>query len=94
MNYIQATNYMKGHAGIVVTGANVDSNLTIFSVGRGNAVNQGLFRSDVTYDGFADLASRSGHRDRKRPRPAGSRSGGHRLVLPHLRLGVFTRFRR
>ena len=56
VSYNQATTYMKGHAGIVLAGANVGTNLTVFSVGRANAVNQALFRSDVTYDGFADLA--------------------------------------
>ncbi len=54
--YVQNTSYMKGHAGIVLTGANVNTNLTVFSVGRANAVNQALFRSDVTYDGVADIA--------------------------------------
>jgi hypothetical protein len=48
--------YMKGHAGLVVTGANETTNLSVFSVGRANAVNQALFRDDVTYDGFADIA--------------------------------------
>jgi len=57
VNYTQPTvAYMKGHAGIVVTGANETSNLSIFSVGRGNAVNQALFRNEVTYDGVADIA--------------------------------------
>ncbi len=56
MSYSQATTYMKGHAGIVVTGADETSNLSVFSVGRANAVNQALFRSDVTYDGHADIS--------------------------------------
>jgi hypothetical protein len=56
VNYNQATNYMKGHAGIVVTGANETTNLSVFSVGRANAVNQALFKDTVTYDGVADLA--------------------------------------
>jgi hypothetical protein len=56
-NYNQPTvAYMKGHLGLVITGANETTNVSVFSVGRGNAVNQALFRSDVTYDGFADLA--------------------------------------
>ena len=54
--YNQATTYMKGHAGIVLTSATANTNLTVFSVGRANAANQGLFRSDVTYDGLADIA--------------------------------------
>jgi hypothetical protein len=48
--------YMKGTAGIVVAGANETTNLSVFSVGRANAVNQALFRDDVVYDGFADIA--------------------------------------
>ncbi len=55
-NYNQAVSYMKGHAGIVLTGATADTHLSIFSVGRANAANQNLFRSDVTYDGFASVA--------------------------------------
>ena len=54
--YNQATTYLKGHAGIVLAGANGGTNLSVFSVGRANAANQALFRSEVTYDGFADLA--------------------------------------
>src|SRR5205085_9773984 len=52
-NYNQpGTLYMKGHASIVITGANESTNLGIFSVGRATAVNQALFRDDVTYDGM------------------------------------------
>jgi hypothetical protein len=54
--YNQPVNYMKGHAGIVITGADETTNVSVFSVGRGNAVNQALFRDDVTYDGVADIA--------------------------------------
>jgi hypothetical protein len=56
VNYNQAVSYMKGHAGIVLSGATADTNLSIFSVGRANAANQALFRSDVAYDGFASLS--------------------------------------
>jgi hypothetical protein len=55
-NYNQAINYMKGHAGIVITGADETTNVSVFSVGKGTAVNQGLFKSDVNYNGFADIA--------------------------------------
>lgn len=55
-NYNQPINYMKGHAGIVITGANETTNVSVFSVGRATAVNQALFRNDVTYDGHADIA--------------------------------------
>lgn len=55
--YNQPTvSYMRGHAGIVIVGADETTNVSVFSVGRGNAVNQALFRPDVTYDGFADIA--------------------------------------
>jgi hypothetical protein len=49
--------YMKGNARILVTGADESTNISIFSVGRMTALNQALFRSDVTYDGVADIAS-------------------------------------
>ena len=55
-HYVQpGLNYMKGHASIVVAGANETSHLSVFTVGRANAVDQSLFRDDVTYDGVADL---------------------------------------
>ncbi|ACB73617.1 non-reducing end alpha-L-arabinofuranosidase family hydrolase [Opitutus terrae] len=54
--YNQAIDYVKGHAAIVVTGANETTHLSVFSVGRATAVDQSLFRDDVNYDGFADLA--------------------------------------
>ncbi|MEO5960536.1 MAG: serine hydrolase, partial [Opitutaceae bacterium] len=57
--YNQAIAYMKGHATIVITGADETTNVSVFSVGRATAVNQALFRNDVTYDGVADLASLS-----------------------------------
>lgn len=53
---MQNVQYVKGHAGIVVTGADETSNLTVFSVGKANAVNQTLFKEDEDYDGVADLA--------------------------------------
>jgi hypothetical protein len=56
-NYNQpGVSYMKGHAGIVISGANETTNVSVVSVGRLTAVNQGLFRDDVTYDGVADIA--------------------------------------
>lgn len=54
--YNQEVRYMKGHASIVITGATQDSHLSIFSVGRANAVNQQLFKPGVNYDGWADVA--------------------------------------
>ncbi|ACB77521.1 MBG domain-containing protein [Opitutus terrae] len=57
VNYIQpGVDYVRGHAAIVITGANETSNVCVFSVGSVTAVNQALFRSDVTYDGVADIA--------------------------------------
>jgi outer membrane protein assembly factor BamB len=57
VNYDQPSiSYMKGHAGIVITGADETTNVSVFSVGRITAVNQALFKPDVTYDGMADLA--------------------------------------
>ncbi len=38
MNYNQpAVSYMKGHAGIVITGANETTNVSVFTVGRATA---------------------------------------------------------
>jgi hypothetical protein len=48
--------YMKGHAAIVITGADETTNVSVFSVGSLTAVNQTLFKSDVSYDGIADIA--------------------------------------
>jgi uncharacterized protein (DUF1800 family) len=47
--------YMRGHASIVVTGATDQTNVSVFSVGSANAVNQSLFKTGMTYDGFADI---------------------------------------
>ena len=56
LKYNQTVNYMKGHASILLTGADVTTNLSVFSVGTAVNGNPALYRSDVTYDGFADLA--------------------------------------
>lgn len=53
--YNQGIAYMKGRVGITITGATENTHLTVFSVGRGTAVNQNLFR-DTSYDGMADIA--------------------------------------
>jgi cyclophilin family peptidyl-prolyl cis-trans isomerase len=58
--YNQAgVSYVKGRASIVIAGANESTYVSVFTVGRANAVNQGLFRTDVVYDGVADLNSLS-----------------------------------
>lgn len=53
--YNQAVGYMKGRASIAISGATQATQLSIFSVGRANAVNQSLFRAEP-YDGVADIA--------------------------------------
>lgn len=52
----ESVSYVKGNAQIVVTGANASTYLTVFSVGRGTAVNQALFFDNLVYDGQADVA--------------------------------------
>jgi hypothetical protein len=56
VKYNQTVTYMRGHLGIVITGANETTNVSVFSVGTVTAVNSALFKSDVTYDGMADIA--------------------------------------
>lgn len=56
-NYNQSVSYIKGAAAITIMGADATTKLKIFSVGRSTAVNQAIFRTDVTYDGVADLRS-------------------------------------
>jgi predicted extracellular nuclease len=56
LHYNQSVTYLKGHARVILTGAGVGTNVSVFSVGRANAVNQALFRADVDYDGVADIA--------------------------------------
>jgi hypothetical protein len=48
--------YMRGHASLTIAGCDATTNISVFSVGRCNAVNQSLFPAGVTYDGIADLA--------------------------------------
>ncbi len=55
--YNQPTvSYMKGHAGIVITGATENTHLSVFAVGSLVNPNLALYRTDVTYDGYADIA--------------------------------------
>ncbi len=57
-NYNQpGVSYMRGHASLAIRDANETTNVSIFSVGRANAIDQSIFRGDATYDGWADLAS-------------------------------------
>lgn len=56
VNYHQpGVQYWKGHGRIIVAGANETTHLTVFTVGTLTAVNQALFRSEVRYDGVADI---------------------------------------
>lgn len=48
--------YVTGHAGIVIVGATEQTNVSVFTVGTATAVNQALFKTGVSYDGFADIA--------------------------------------
>lgn len=59
--------YMRGHASITISGSDASTNLSIFSVGRLTAINRGLFRDDIVYDGFADLARVEILRDQNNP---------------------------
>lgn len=52
--YNQGVSYMKGRATIAVSGADQTTELSIFSVGRANSVDQALFRGEA-YDGMADI---------------------------------------
>lgn len=62
VNYLQpGVSYMKGHASIVIADASRETYVSVFSVGRINAVDQSLFRGDVVYDGVADIAGISIH---------------------------------
>lgn len=56
LSYNQNVQYMKGHASVVIQGADASTYVSAFSVGSLTAVNQALFRGDVSYDGHADLA--------------------------------------
>jgi len=52
-----SVSYMRGHASVILTGANASTNLTVFSVGRAiPGSNPALYSDSITYDGFADLA--------------------------------------
>jgi hypothetical protein len=57
VNYNQKIDYVKGLARIVISGANENTHVSVFSVGRATAVDQTLFKSDVEYGGIADIAS-------------------------------------
>jgi len=50
-----SVSYMKGHASIAVTGADVTTNVSVYSVGTITAVDQTLFQPGTTYDGWADI---------------------------------------
>jgi hypothetical protein len=47
--------YVKGHASVRVRDAGPGTFVSVFSVGRGNAVNPTLFPAGMTYDAMADI---------------------------------------
>ncbi len=57
VKYSQSLGYMKGHARIVLAGANETTNLSIFSVGTLINANPALYKDGVTYEGLASIAS-------------------------------------
>jgi hypothetical protein len=75
--------YMRGHASITITVADATTNISVFSVGRCNAVNQALFPAGVTYDGLADIARLTITADPANP-GGFSNFGGIRLGNAHL----------
>lgn len=54
--YEGATRYMKGHAGIVITGANETTNVSVFSVGRATEEVLVRVKDGAELDGTADIA--------------------------------------
>lgn len=57
VKYAQAdVAYMRGHASIVITGADHTTHVAVFTVGKVTALNQALFPAGVNYDGVADLS--------------------------------------
>ncbi len=48
--------YMRGHVSLVISGSDATTNLSVFTVGKTNALNSALFLAGVNYDGIADLA--------------------------------------
>lgn len=55
VKYNQAIKYVKGHATIIIAGADETTNVSVFTVGRVNAVNPDLFPAGMQYDGVADI---------------------------------------
>ena len=54
--YNQEISYVNGRASVKVDGADASTFLSIFTVGKINAINQGLFPEGETYDAIADIA--------------------------------------
>ncbi|HVU25651.1 MAG TPA: acetylxylan esterase [Opitutus sp.] len=58
LNYNQPdVSYAKGHAHLVITGANETTNVSVFAVGRITAINQGLFTNHPAAHTGATIAS-------------------------------------
>ncbi len=83
--------YMRGHARIRISGTNASSNVTIFSVGAGNVVNQSIIKPGEVYDGFADLAELEIVPDSENPNGAvfgGIRAGNANFWAHEGRTGI------
>lgn len=70
--------YMRGHARIQISGSNASSNVSVFSVGPGNAVNQSIIKAGEVYDSIADVAEIEIVADSENPN--GSGFGGIRAA--------------
>lgn len=84
--------YMRGHASIEISGSDSTTNISIFSVGRKNAVMPPLFRDDVTYDGVADVALLTIKADPANPNGSifgGIRAGNARFWATEGRTGIY-----
>jgi hypothetical protein len=55
VKYNQAIKYVKGHATIIIVGADETTNVSVFTVGPKTAIDQALFPEGMQYDGVADI---------------------------------------
>ena len=55
-NYNQFISYVKGRAKILIEDADQSSFISVFSVGSITAINQSFIRTDINYNGQADIA--------------------------------------
>ncbi|ACB73602.1 putative Ig domain-containing protein [Opitutus terrae] len=52
---LPSVEFMQGDAALTIVNANETSNLTVFPSGRGTEVDRSFLRSDITYEGWADI---------------------------------------